>query len=251
MARASGRSGKGERIEGRRLVSEPARRAGGCDHAGVSEERVEPPAAVRLGARAVNIAVARAPWLWPLLRRPARRFFERSAPGWDERTGAGSVEHLAPLATAVTEVEVDPERVLDLGTGTGEAALFLAREYPHARVRGVDLSEAMVRAATAKVGLDPEGRIAYRVADAGALPYADDSFDLVAQVNVPPFFAEIARVLRPGGHAIVTASWGSATPFFTPLAVLDRGFRRHGVTRLAAGDAGRGTYWVGRAAEDR
>lgn len=217
----------------------------------MSDERVEPPVGVRVSARAINAAVARAPWLWPLLRRPARRFFQRSAPGWDERTGAGSVEHLAPLATAVTEVEVDPERVLDLGTGTGEAALFLAREYPQARIRGVDLAEAMVRAATAKVGLDPEGRIAFRVADAAALPYADDSFDLVTQVNVPPFFGEIARVLRPGGHAIVTASWGSATPFYTPVTVLDRGFRRHGVARLAAGEAGQGTYWVGRAVEPR
>ena len=94
--------------------------------------------------------------------------------------------------------------------------LFLAREFPHARVRGIDISEEMIREAKSKVGLDPEGRIAFRVADAADLPYAEDSFDLVAQVNMPPFFAEMARVLRPGGHAIVAASWGEATPFYTP-----------------------------------
>ena len=40
----------------------------------------------------------------------------------------------------------------------------------------------------AKVGLDPEGRVAFRVGDAADLPYPDESFDLVAQLNMPPFF---------------------------------------------------------------
>jgi ubiquinone/menaquinone biosynthesis C-methylase UbiE len=197
--------------------------------------------------RLLNATIARAPWVWPLLRRPLRAFFERAAPGWDERTGAGGVEHLAALAKATTHVAPEPERALDLGTGTGEAALFLAREFPRASVRGVDISEGMVRAAQDKVGLDPDGRVAFRVADAAALPYGEDSFDLVVGVNMPPFFAEIARVLRPSGHAIVVSSWGEATPFYTPDAVLDRGFRRHGIERVTAGRQGAGTYWVGRA----
>ena len=129
-----------------------------------------------------------------------------------------------------------PSGSLDLGTGTGEGALFLAREFPRASVRGVDLSEEMIRIAKDKVGLDPDGRVAFRVADAARLPYAEDSFDLVTQVNLPPFFAEIARVLRPGGHVIVVASIGSATPFFTPAAVLARGFRRRGIEQLESGD---------------
>ncbi len=177
-------------------------------------------------------------------------FFDRAAPGWDDRTGAGSVLHLAPLAAATPLIGSDPERILDLGTGTGEAALFLAREFPRASVRGVDVSEEMVRGAKAKVGLDPEGRIAFRVADAASLPYGDDSFDLVAQVNMPPFFAEIARVLRPGGHVIVAASWGEQTPFYTPEAVLERGFRRRGIASRASGAAGSGTWFLGRAGAD-
>jgi ubiquinone/menaquinone biosynthesis C-methylase UbiE len=199
-----------------------------------------------MAGRALNATIAHAPWLWPVLRAPMRGFFERAAPGWDERTGAGGVEHLAALAKAVTHVIGEPERILDLGTGTGEAALFLAREYPRGRVRGVDISEEMIRAARAKVGLDPEGRIAFRVADAAKLPYDPDSYDLVVGVNMPPFFAEIGRVLRPGGHAIVVSSWGEGTPFFTPEAVLDRGFRHRGIEPRAAGTARSGSYWVGR-----
>lgn len=175
-----------------------------------------------------------------------RSFFTERARGWDERTGAGSAEHLAPLAAATLQVSRSPERVLDIGCGTGAATLFLAREFPQARVRGVDISERMVAEATAKVGLDPEGRIAFKVGDAAALPFPDQRFDLVAQLNMPPFFEEIVRVLRPGGHVIVAASWGSATPFYTPPALLRWKLAQRGVVEVEAGAAGSGTYWVGR-----
>ncbi len=204
------------------------------------------PARIRAVGRLLNATVTRAPWLWPALRPAVQRFFDRSAPGWDERTSAGSFDHLRGLAAATPAIDAEPERVLDLGTGTGEAALFLAREYPRASVRGVDISGEMIRAARAKVGLDPDGRIAFKVADAGALPYGDGSFDLVAQVNMPPFFAEIGRVLRPGGHVIVVASSGAATPFYTPVAVLERGFRRREIEPLASGEAGTATWFVAR-----
>jgi ubiquinone/menaquinone biosynthesis C-methylase UbiE len=211
-----------------------------------AEERTGPGPRVRLVGRALNSTVAHAPWLWPVLRPAMRRYFDDLALGWDERTSAGSVRHLEPLAAAAMRVKPQPERVLDLGTGTGEAALFLAREFPRASVRGVDVSEEMIRLAQAKVGLDPDGRVAFRTADASKLPYDEESFDLVAQLNMPPFFAETARVLRPGGFAIVAASSGAATPFFTPNSVLDRSFRRAGVEPLEAGQAGAGTWWVGR-----
>jgi SAM-dependent methyltransferase len=205
-----------------------------------------PPARVQLVGRALNATVAHAPWLWPLLRRPMTAYFDDRAIGWDERTGAPGVDHLAPLAVAVTKIDRRPERALDIGTGTGVAALFVAREFPRASVRGVDVSEEMIRQAKSKVGLDPEGRVGFRVADASALPYEDGHFDLVTLLNMPPFFAEIARVLRHGGHAIVAASSGDQTPFYTPDSVLERGFGRRGMVTVKAGRIGRGSYFVAR-----
>jgi SAM-dependent methyltransferase len=205
-----------------------------------------PPARVQLVGRALNATVAHAPWLWPFLRRPMTAYFDGRAVGWDERTGAPGVDHLAPLAVAVTKIDRRPERALDIGTGTGVAALFVAREFPRASVRGVDVSEEMIRQAKAKVGLDPEGRVGFRVADSSALPYEDGHFDLVTLLNMPPFFAEIARVLRYGGHAIVAASSGERTPFYTPDSVLERGFGRRGMVTVKAGRIGRGSYFVAR-----
>jgi SAM-dependent methyltransferase len=202
----------------------------------------------RIG-RTLTWLVARAPWAWPLLRGPMRRFFDERAVGWDDRTGAGSPAHLAPLAAATLHVPRAPERVLDIGCGTGEGTLFLAREFPQARVRGVDMSEEMVRLATAKVGLDPEGRIAFKLGDASRLPWPDDSFDLVCQLNMPVFFDQIERVLRPGGHVIVASSWGKRTPFYTPEKLLRWKFLQLGIEPVESGTAESGSYWVGRLVE--
>lgn len=173
-------------------------------------------------------------------------YFDDRAPGWDDRVGTNDPAHLAALAVAVTKVDRRPERALDLGTGTGEGALFLAREYPVASIRGVDLSPEMIRRAQAKIGLDPQGRVAFKVADAAALPYPDGHFDLVVGLNMPPFFAEIGRVLRHDGHAICAASSGAKTPFYTPESVLERSFKRHGMIRVGSGKIEGGTWFVAR-----
>jgi ubiquinone/menaquinone biosynthesis C-methylase UbiE len=201
---------------------------------------------VRLIGRAITALVARAPFAWPLLRGASHRFWQDTAPSWSDRVNRSGPEYLSPLASALLHVHPEPERALDIGTGLGDGALLIAREFPHARVRGVDLSEEMVRRAQARIGLDPEGRVAFKVADAAHLPFEDDSFDLVAQLNVPVFFAEIARVLRPGGFVLIAASWGPSTPFYTPDSVLRRGFRKHGIEAVESGEAGFGTYFVAR-----
>lgn len=104
------------------------------------------------------------------------------------------------------------ESVLDLGCGTGELAMTLARRVgPNGRVAGVDLSKALVAGARRKAqraGL----AIDYRVASVEALPFADASVDVVVSSLVlhhlaPEVLAravrEIRRVLKPGGRVFV------------------------------------------------
>jgi SAM-dependent methyltransferase len=223
---------------------------GACDHRGVppapASDPSPPPRRVQLIGRAISFVISRAPFLWPLLKGWSHRFWEGMASTWDERVDRSGPDHLAPLAAALLHVRPEPERALDIGTGLGDGALLIAREFPHARVRGVDLSEEMVRRAQARIGLDPEGRVAFKVADASHLPFEDDSFDLVAQLNMPPFFSEIARILRPGGHVVIATSWGPSTPFYTPDSVLRRGFRKHGIGSTETGEAAQGTYFIAR-----
>jgi ubiquinone/menaquinone biosynthesis C-methylase UbiE len=114
---------------------------------------------------------------------------------------------LIALAAAVLHVPARPERVLEIGCGDGEAVLFLAREYPSARVRGVDASAEAIREAVSRIGLDPEGRVAFKQGRSRALPFPDDFFDLVAQAGGALHPGEIARVLRPTGYLVLIGGW--------------------------------------------
>jgi ubiquinone/menaquinone biosynthesis C-methylase UbiE len=205
-----------------------------------------PPLPVRVIGKALTRMVARAPWTWPLMRRLVRRFFDRSAHGWDERVRPDAPEHLAALAAAVTRLEAPPARVLDLGTGTGAGALWLAQEFPDARVTGLDISEPMIEQAKAKVPNELAGRVEFQVGDAERLPFSDGSVDLVAQISVPVFFDEVARVLAPRGYVVVVSSLGPKTPFHTPERTLRKGFRRRGIETVATGAEGSGTFFLGR-----
>lgn len=113
---------------------------------------------------------------------------------------------LTALAAAALRVS-SPERILHIECRDGDGVLFLAREFPAARVRGVDPSAEAIHKAVARVGLDPEGRVAFKRAGSRALPYPDDFFDLVAQMGGGLRPREIARVLRPGGRLILVGQW--------------------------------------------
>jgi len=99
------------------------------------------------------------------------------------------------------------EAVLDVGSGIGGPARYLARAHG-CHITGIDLTEAYCRTATAlaeRLGL--ADRVAYRQGSALAMPFADAVFDAAYTQHVamniadkPRLYAEIARVLKPGGR---------------------------------------------------
>ena len=157
--------------------------------------------------------------------------------------GAVPASPLISLASAVLHVP-PPERALVVGCADGEAVLLLAREFPAARVRGLDPSPELVRQATARVGLDPEARVAFKVGKASSLPYPDEFFDLVAQLHGTLRPKEVVRVLRPGGHLIYRESprW----PLRPRPRSLARGLARHGFVAVRTETAENGNFYVGR-----
>ena len=104
-------------------------------------------------------------------------------------------------------------RVLDLCCGTGDLALALAQESggAGAKIVGADFVYPMVVRAQDKSEKTALGaRPAFIEADALALPFAGESFDLIAAAfgfrnlaNYAAGLAEIHRVLRPGGEAAI------------------------------------------------
>jgi SAM-dependent methyltransferase len=99
------------------------------------------------------------------------------------------------------------QRLLDVGSGLGGSARYLAAEH-RCRATGIDLTQEYVDVANAlarMIGLD--ALVNYRRASALEIPEAAGSFDVVwtehVQMNIadkPRFYGEIARVLAPGGR---------------------------------------------------
>lgn len=97
--------------------------------------------------------------------------------------------------------------VLEIAAGTGRLTRALAeRLAPGARLTATDLNAPMLEIARRAVGAD---RVRFQTADAQALPFADQSFDLVlCQFGImffpdkPRAAAEMRRVLRPGGRLV-------------------------------------------------
>jgi malonyl-CoA O-methyltransferase len=194
---------------------------------------VKPPLVARVIGTILSTIVARAPWLWPLVRRPVQRFWNRMAAGW---AGRASPDRAAALDAGAKQVPGSPQRILEIGSGTGDGTAVLAAAFPDARITGVDLSEEMVKAARAA-----HPGVEFVVADASRLPFEDGSFDLVAQLNVPFYAKEVRRVTKPGGHVLVASTMGKTTPYYTPRSVL-----RRRLNEVAYGQAGRGDWFIGR-----
>ena len=180
-------------------------------------------------ARLITDAVVRRPVLWRLLRGRLRDLFERIAPTWEARLGP---HHLTALELALADLE-RPRRILDLGTGTGVAAVALARLFPEGDVVGVDFAPAMVAEAERSRPADLAGRLRFQVGDAARLPFGDADFELVVLMNAIPFFDELARVTAPGGAVVLSFSRGSETPIYVADERLRRELGRRGFADFA------------------
>jgi ubiquinone/menaquinone biosynthesis C-methylase UbiE len=145
-------------------------------------------------------------------RAQVRMVYETIAGEYDERIpGNGVVDDI------FTESETDfllgkvgpGDDVLDMGCGTGRFTIPLAERAKS--VSGLDMSPMML--ATAGKKLADRGLVAeLREGDMAALPFPDESFDVVvsmlALMHIPrqdrqQVFREVARVLRPGGRLLV------------------------------------------------
>lgn len=153
-----------------------------------------------------------------------KKSFSRAAPTYDAHSGlqrevadllaervcayingyAGATGPSCPTAPATTRSPGPPSpalRVLDVGCGTGWVIGAINRLLPDARICGSDISLAMLGKAGEK-----HGEAAFAAADCEALPFADESFDVIASsltyqwsADLGASFSEAARTLRPGG----------------------------------------------------
>ncbi len=142
-------------------------------------------------------------------KEQVRAMFDNIAPRYDllNHTLSLNVDRLWRRRVVRILRRSRPHRVLDLATGTGDLAIATARALPGVQVLGVDLSERMLETARKKVaacGLD--GRIVLEQGDGERLALVDAATVAFGVRNFGDLEAglrELARVVKPGGTAVV------------------------------------------------
>jgi arsenite methyltransferase len=151
-------------------------------------------------------------------REPEKDFVFPTGRAWAEDLGypeelarvpESAAESFAGVANPFSLGRLEPgERVLDLGSGAGTDSLVAAQMVgPDGRVTGIDMTPEMLvkaRAAAQEMGAR---NVEFLEAEAERLPFPDGSFDVVISNGVidlipdkDAVFAELFRVLRPGGR---------------------------------------------------
>jgi MPBQ/MSBQ methyltransferase len=146
-------------------------------------------------------------------RGDLKQIIDKALPG-----GGGDLAALAGIeefhiggreATAelIAQLPLQPEmHVLDIGAGIGGTARYIAKKFG-CRVTGIDLTDEYVTvASTLNKRLGVDDRISFRQGSALAMPFEPAGFDAATMLHVgmnigdkQALFAEVARVLKPGG----------------------------------------------------
>ena len=135
------------------------------------------------------------------------------------RLGPGNAESTLKALSCCHELPPSA-RILDVGCGTGSQTLTLATELPGARITATDLFPKFL--AQLKTEADRQGwpdRIAIKEADMNALPFPENSFDLIwsegaiYNMGFDQGLKKWRPLLRPGGYLVVSEmSWFHSNP---------------------------------------
>lgn len=154
-------------------------------------------------------------------------------------------------AQAVAGLPVEAARVLEIGSGRGGGARYIARYHRPVAVTGLDYSPATVRLAR-RLNADT-AHLTFETGDAEKLPFADGAFDVVVNIesshcygNVPAFAREVERVLAPGGWFTFADMRGKAS-----LPQLRKQLDVPGLTLRSEADLSAGVIAALDAAEQR
>ncbi len=126
---------------------------------------------------------------------------------------------------------VNPKKILDVATGTGDLAIAAAKLHPD-QVTGVDIAEQMLEAGRKKIEKKSLSHIiSLQSGDSEALPFPTDSYDAVTCAygirnfeHLEKGLAEMCRVMRPGGRLAILEF---SQPKAFPVKQLYRFYFRH------------------------
>ena len=146
-------------------------------------------------------------------KEQVRRMFDKIAPSYDKLNHALSLGIDRRWRRSAVDAlgRFNPQKILDIATGTGDFALLLAKRIEPQHITGADISEGMMavgREKVAKAGL--QDIISFQWEDCTQLSFPDGSFDAVTSAygvrnfqDLDAGLREMQRVLRQGGHLLI------------------------------------------------
>lgn len=162
------------------------------------------------------------------IREQQKEIWNRFSPGWKKWDDL-TMTFLKPMGDEIIRLlkPHDYDLVLDVASGTGEPGLTIATMLKGGMVVVTDLAEGMLDVARTSASRRAIKNLEFVACDVSALPFADNSFDLVSCRFGFMFFPdmslamkEMVRVLKPGGR-IAAAVWNVPEKNFWATAVLN------------------------------
>ena len=150
--------------------------------------------------------------------KQVRRAFDKAARAYDE-AAVLQREVGDRLLERLEYMRIDPQYILDLGSGTGYCSRGLANKFPKAQIVSADISSAMLSYAKKSLPIlrKFKKRDQFVAMDANNLAFADNSMDVIFSnltlqwcPRLETVFKEVKRVLKPGGM-LLFATFGPDT----------------------------------------
>jgi len=152
--------------------------------------------------------------------RPLYKIFTAVPPSYDliNRIFTLTLDEKWRTKAAKECLSGDPERIMDLCTGTGDLAIRLAKmSVGKSEITGYDYSQPMLDLAKKKALKTKQEKIIFTQGDAASMPYKEGYFDAVGIAfafrnltfknhDTARFLSEVHRVLRPGGRFVIIES---------------------------------------------
>ncbi len=134
----------------------------------------------------------------PIAQQKIRKAFSKAADRYDE---LATLQQTVGLRFLKSLQVAPPKTALDIGMGTGWFTDNLARQFPKAKVTGIDFASGMVECARER-----KSRFNVIQAEAADLPFSDGCFDMITSNlsyqwldNLAAAFREVNRTLKVGG----------------------------------------------------
>ncbi len=175
-------------------------------------------------------------------------FPEKISESYDEKIQKSEIDYMASILDGLEYVDNKPQKIIDLCTGTGIAAISAAKYFPKAFVEGIDQSYEMVKISKEKAKRQRIKNLNFKKGNAANLLYKDNEFDLVITSNAPIYLSEISRVLKQGGEVLVSFSF-SGKAFIKAEKEIVKLIEKNGLTLIKIKNVKKGVFILGQKRE--